>query len=62
MVDMPARTVELLHRFLRQNNGRLSPRARTGEFVGLTDPEVADIERHYDESITGLPAPPGHAV
>lgn len=62
MVDMPARTLELLHRFLRQNNGRLSQRARTGEFAGLTDPEVADIEQHYAESITSLPAPPGHAV
>ena len=47
MVNMPARTVELLHRFLRQNNGRLSPRARTGEFAGLTDTEVADIKQHY---------------
>ena len=28
-------------------NGRLSPRARTGEFAGLPDAEVADIEQHY---------------
>jgi hypothetical protein len=59
MVDMPARTLELLHRFLRQNNGRLSQRARAGEFSGLTDTEVADIEQHYAESITSLPAVPG---
>jgi hypothetical protein len=58
MVDMPARTLELLHRFLRQNDGRLSQRARTGEFSGLTDTEVADIERHYADSIINLPAVP----
>ena len=28
IVDLPARTVDLLHRFLRQNGGRLSRRAR----------------------------------
>lgn len=62
MVDMPARTLELLHRFLRQNDGRLSQRARTGEFSGLTDTEVADIERHYADSIISLPPQPAHAA
>jgi hypothetical protein len=49
VVDMPARTVDLLHRFLRQNDGRLSNRARTGEFAQLTDDEVARFERLYSE-------------
>jgi hypothetical protein len=49
VVDMPARTVDLLHRFLRQNDGRLSNRARTGEFAQLTDAEVARFEQLYQE-------------
>jgi hypothetical protein len=49
LVDMPARTVQLLHRFLAQNGGRLSKRARTGEFAALTDDEVTAIEQLYGE-------------
>lgn len=55
MVDMPGRTLDLLHRFLRQNSGRLSQRARGGEFASLTDGEVADIEARYAESVAELP-------
>jgi hypothetical protein len=44
LVDMPNRTVDLLHRFLRQNGGRLSKRARSGEFASLTDLEVQQVE------------------
>ncbi len=58
IVDMPARTQELLHRFLRQNNGRLSKRSRSGEFASLNDDEVATIERYYAESVVNLPAAP----
>ncbi len=58
MVDMPERTLDLLHRFLRQSNGRLSDRARRHEFARLTDQEVAEIESHYAESVAGLPAAP----
>jgi len=47
IVDMPARTVQLLHRFLEQNGGRLSKRARAGEFAALTDDDVGRIERLY---------------
>lgn len=47
VVDMPARTVQLLHRFLEQNGGRLSQRARAVEFAALTDAEVARIEQLY---------------
>jgi Fic family protein len=50
MVDMPASTVDLLHRFLRQNSGRLSQRARTREFAALTDEEIARVEQLYERS------------
>lgn len=46
-VDMPSRTVDLLFRFLRQNGGRLSKRAREQEFSPLTDGEVAEVEEAY---------------
>lgn len=57
-IDMPTRTLDLLHRFLRQNNGSLSHRARTREFVQLTDAEVARIENAYANSIQVLPSVP----
>ena len=47
IVDMPQSTLELLHRFLHQNSGRLSQRARAREFHALTDDEAAQIERLY---------------
>ncbi|MGQ0814418.1 MAG: Fic family protein [Gemmatimonadota bacterium] len=47
IVDMPDRTIRLLHGFLRQNDGRLSKRGRTGEFARLTDAEVSAIEHLY---------------
>jgi hypothetical protein len=47
VVDMPARTVQLLHRFLEQGRGRLSKRTRTGEFAALTDEDVARFEQLY---------------
>lgn len=49
IVDMPAGTVDLLHRFLRQNDGELSRRARTKEFSKLAPDEVERIERAYEE-------------
>jgi hypothetical protein len=55
MVDMPARTLDLLHRFLRQNEGRLSQRAREREFAALTDQEVARAEALYAEFAASLP-------
>ena len=51
VVDMPARTVELLHRFLRQNGGRLSRRAREREFAALDDDEAAVVEALYASSM-----------
>ncbi|MDP9347888.1 MAG: Fic family protein [Gemmatimonadota bacterium] len=47
IVDMPARTADLLHRFLAQGNGRLSKRARSREFTALTDVEVERVEELY---------------
>jgi Fic family protein len=49
VVDMPGRTVDLLHRFLRQQGGRLSRRAREKEFAALSDDEVARIEALFAE-------------
>ncbi|MGH8597170.1 MAG: hypothetical protein ACREXT_10980, partial [Gammaproteobacteria bacterium] len=47
IVDMPQRTLDLLHRFLHQNGGRLSQRAREREFSSLTEDEAARVERLY---------------
>lgn len=44
VVDMPARTIDLLHRFIRQGHGTLSERARSKEFRALTDEEVDQFE------------------
>lgn len=48
-IDMPDRLVDLLIRFLSQNNGKLSKRAREREFEELTDAEVHAIEGKYSE-------------
>jgi hypothetical protein len=47
IVDMPHRTIDLLFRFLQQNDGRLSQRARGEEFSKLTASEVESIEDVY---------------
>lgn len=49
IVDMPNRTIDLLFRFLQQNGGALSRRARTNELKALTDDETARIEGVYRE-------------
>ena len=49
IVDMPSDTIDLLHRFLRQNEGVLSQRARTREFSALTPQEVREIEMIHNE-------------
>jgi hypothetical protein len=54
-LDMPANTLDLLHRFLQQNEGVLSKRARTKEFQKLTEDEIARIERIFCAS-RGSPA------
>ena len=47
LVDMPHGTVDLLFRFLRRNNGRLSARAREREFAALTDEEARGVEELF---------------
>ncbi len=47
MVDMPERTIDLLFRFLNQNDGKLSNRAKEREFAALTGKEVERIETIY---------------
>lgn len=44
IVDMPDRLSDLLFRFLAQNGGKLSLRAREREFAELTDDEIGRIE------------------
>lgn len=47
MVDMPDRRIDLLYRMLRQNDGRLSQRARQTEFAQLTEDEARQAEAVY---------------
>lgn len=63
IVDMPDNTIDLLFRFLQQNDGRLSKRGRENEFARLTDEEAAAAEKAYaasfgadDRRQEGLPA------
>ena len=48
-IDMPDKRVDLLIRFLAQNNGKLSKRAIEKEFEKLTDIEIQAIEQTYAE-------------
>lgn len=47
--DMPDKDMENLIGFLRQNDRKLSKRARTKEFAALTSDEVTMIEEKYQE-------------
>ena len=47
LVDMPDRLMDLLFRFLHQNDGVLSKRAREREFAQMTDVEAAEVETIY---------------
>ena len=53
MVDMPGRTIDLLFRFLHQNNGQLSAGARRKEFAMLRDDETNHIEVAYRDIFAG---------
>ncbi len=48
-IDMPDRLVDLLIRFLSQNDGKLSKRKRAKEFEELTENEIQAIEAKYME-------------
>jgi hypothetical protein len=45
--EMPDKLIALLVRFLEQNNGKLSQRAKEREFVNLTENETQSIEFQY---------------
>lgn len=45
--EMPDKTVALLIRFLEQNNGEISQRAKRREFNALTKNEIEEIEKVY---------------
>ncbi len=51
MVDMPNATIHLLFRFLRQNDGTLSRRAREKEFAELQEDKAERIEEVYRKTI-----------
>jgi hypothetical protein len=51
VVEMPNNTLDLLFRFLRQNGGTFSKRAREREFAKLTDEEAEELEQIYAEEI-----------
>lgn len=53
IVDMPERRSDLLFRFLHQNEGTLSRRAREREFAALTDDEVERVQFIYREVLAG---------
>ena len=48
-LNMSDRQVDLLFRFMRQNNGKLSKRALKKEFASLTDKEVSELEEVFAE-------------
>ena len=47
--EMPDKMVSILVRFLEQNNGTLSQRAKIKEFSLLNGNEVKEIENHFKE-------------
>ncbi|MFC2254760.1 Fic family protein [Labrys portucalensis] len=50
IVDMPDRLLDLLFRFLRQNGGTLSRRAREKEFALLTEEEIGRVQAIFAQS------------
>ncbi len=49
--QMPDKMVALIIRFLEQNNGSLSKRAKEKEFAAITNEEVAEIEEYYNSLV-----------
>lgn len=43
-LDMPDRQIDLIIRFILQNQGRLSARKRASHFAMLTDDEITRME------------------
>jgi len=50
---MPDKMVALLVRFLEQNDGSISKRAKGKEFKELTDNEIQQIEKQYQAFFKG---------
>ena len=48
ILEMSSVKIDLLHKFLQQNGGKLSSRARKREFDALTHDEIAKIEDIYN--------------
>ena len=48
-LNLPNTRVDLLIKYLNQNNGKLSKRKRQKDFDELTDEEILTIEDHYSE-------------
>ncbi|MCK5343142.1 MAG: cell filamentation protein Fic, partial [Candidatus Heimdallarchaeota archaeon] len=48
-LNLPDTRVDLLIKYLNQNNGKLSKRKRQKEFDELTEGEISTIEEHYSE-------------
>ena len=48
-LELPNRLKNLLIIFLDQNEGKLSKRARSNEFVMLTEQEVLTLETNFKE-------------
>ncbi len=53
LVDMPQAKAELLWRFLNQNQGKLSNRARANEFSAFTEAEAVQVEQLYEQAWQG---------
>jgi len=51
LFDMPNNKRDLLWRFLEQNNGRLSKRARANEFSALSEDEASTIEKMFVDAV-----------
>jgi len=54
ILDMPSKTIDLLHRFLKQGNGHLSERAKSKEFAALTHEEVLRVENLYSKAFNDV--------
>ncbi len=50
ILEMSSIKIDLLHKFLQQNGGKLSSRAGKREFAALTQAEIAKIENIYNNS------------
>ncbi len=48
-LEMPVSTIDLLFSFLKQNEGKLSKRAKDKEFSALQEHEIVYIEAIYNE-------------